>query len=685
MALERLQSIFNNIEDNKQSLEDGYPVESISNSVDDNIHSFGTQGNRTELISITKINKRQDPSPLMAIKGIFVEDAKGNLSQTPINPVNGHNFGQIRINDNAGTNLLKTVSNEHGFGTVVESTYDVNTTDLGKGDFVFGSLFAHNHAKPVNRPPAKFSPNSLRSDLQLYVEPENKGNLNIKSHDTLSRRGAFGIINEPYITHNIPKSGDKTKFGYNRDGFPNRARAEDISRLGAYYTSPKGLLKLAAENITNIAIGDGITLAEPFGGLLLPAFPIPMTGFLNDYQQAKQGKFQGIEFPDKIKAALKKGIGGKGFELKDIPGGNTVSIRKPGVREYSELAAGEMGSSFLGIDIAGGISTTGMVLAIQGDISFGGNRTAEGMPGIDVSPLDKLYDTVRETKRKEKLVVDIELTKAEKAKVGLGNLGKSLYNLKEKGLTQLDKIKVKAQNALVDEAKKQLKKLTMLPPMALPTKRFLGLNKGIGSHSKFGPEDYLSLDGVVEATDDYGHEAPLEALDDVDKGDFYVRIRDMRGLQNEYIYFRGFVTGITENLTPTWNPTTYIGRSEDVWIYQKGERDISFNLRVAPANAEAMAGTYARINKLTSMVYPNYIANRMQPPFTELFMAHIGHKTKGQFGYIKSLTYTVNEQGDWDALTLRPRVFDIAISYQILHKRPPNMVSTFYMEKRKAV
>ena len=373
------------------------------------------------------------------------------------------------------------------------------------------------------------------------------------------------------------------------------------------------------------------------------------------------------------------------FELKDIPGGNTVSIRKPGVREYSELAAGEMGSSFLGIDIAGGISTTGMVLAIQGDISFRGNRIAEDMPGIDVSPLDKLYDTVRETKRKEKLVVDIELTKAEKAKVGLGNLGKSLYNLKEKGLTLADKIKVKAQNALVDEAKKQLKKLTMLPPMALPTKRFLGLNKGIGSHSKFGPEDYLSLDGVVEATDDYGHEAPLEALDDVDKGDFYVRIRDMRGKQNEYIYFRGFVTGITENLTPSWNPTTYIGRSEDVWIYQKGERDLSFNLRVAPANAEAMAGTYARINKLTSMVYPNYITNRMQPPFTELFMAHIGHKTKGQFGYIKSLTYTVNEQGDWDALTLRPRVFDIAISYQILHKRPPNMVSTFYMEKRKAV
>ena len=42
---------------------------------------------------------------------------------------------------------------------------------------------------------------------------------------------------------------------------------------------------------------------------------------------------------------------------------------------------------------------------------------------------------------------------------------------------RLDAEKAKHQRQ-VDEAKKQLKKLTMLPPMALPTKRFLGLNNG---------------------------------------------------------------------------------------------------------------------------------------------------------------------------------------------------------------
>ena len=59
-------------------------------------------------------------------------------------------------------------------------------------------------------------------------------------------------------------------------------------------------------------------------------------------------------------------------------------------------------------------------------------------------------------------------------------------------------------------------------------------------------------------------------------------------------------------------------------------------------------------------------------------MAHIGNKAKGQFGYFKSITYTVNEQGDWDSTNNLPRVFDIALSYQILHRKPPSITTKFY-------
>ena len=100
-----------------------------------------------------------------------------------------------------------------------------------------------------------------------------------------------------------------------------------------------------------------------------------------------------------------------------------------------------------------------------------------------------------------------------------------------------------------------------------------------------------------------------------------------------------------------------------------------------------MTNMYAKMERLTSLAYPEYVEEkddssilRMKAPFTELYMAHIGSRAKGQFGFIKSLSYTVNESGDWDMERLLPKLFDIAISYQILNRKPPSLFNTkFYM------
>ena len=180
------------------------------------------------------------------------------------------------------------------------------------------------------------------------------------------------------------------------------------------------------------------------------------------------------------------------------------------------------------------------------------------------------------------------------------------------------------------------------------------------------------------------------------KGDFYLKIKDLRTIRSvvdgkvfppQILYFRGYITGITENVSPSWNPVNYIGKSEAVYMYDRAERDLSFNLRVYPANDHEFKMMYTKLDVLTSLAYPNYKhprggevegPMRMQPPFAELYMAHIGNRAVGQFGFIKSITYTVNESGDWDALTALPRLFDIAITYQILNRKPPSMADKFY-------
>ncbi len=224
--------------------------------------------------------------------------------------------------------------------------------------------------------------------------------------------------------------------------------------------------------------------------------------------------------------------------------------------------------------------------------------------------------------------------------------------------------------------------------------RFLGLGQG----PKWKNNDKISDSGVevdttaVELAELFPDETafhetlpPLETdiINPIQPGDFYVRIKDLR--DGKFIYFRGFVTGIVENVNPSFTPTNYIGRSEPVYQYERAERDLSFNLRVYPANIIQQDKMYEKIEKLTSLAYPEYLQDsdnssltRMKAPFTELYMAHIGSRVKGQFGFIKSLSYTVNESGDWDALSALPRLFDIAISYQILNRKPPQMGDKFY-------
>ena len=54
--------------------------------------------------------------------------------------------------------------------------------------------------------------------------------------------------------------------------------------------------------------------------------------------------------------------------------------------------------------------------------------------------------------------------------------------------------------------------------------------------------------------------------------------KDMR--DGAYVFFRAFIEGLSENISPQYNSTQYIGRSEPVYTYGQTERDINFTLKL---------------------------------------------------------------------------------------------------------
>ncbi len=162
----------------------------------------------------------------------------------------------------------------------------------------------------------------------------------------------------------------------------------------------------------------------------------------------------------------------------------------------------------------------------------------------------------------------------------------------------------------------------------------------------------------------------------------------------KFVTFRAYLEAITENVAPSWSSENYIGKSEPVFVYERAERDISFQLKLYAGTKDELDAIYNKINALTSFCYPEYQADskfsvssysngklRMKPPLLEMRMGNLyGNELGGVQGFIKSLTYSVPDNSDWeinDGLIV-PKLFTVSITYQIIHSTSPNINTQFY-------
>tara|TARA_Y100000361_G_scaffold150915_1_gene167373 strand:+ start:387 stop:2150 length:1764 start_codon:yes stop_codon:yes gene_type:complete len=167
--------------------------------------------------------------------------------------------------------------------------------------------------------------------------------------------------------------------------------------------------------------------------------------------------------------------------------------------------------------------------------------------------------------------------------------------------------------------------------------------------------------------------------------------KDLR--DSKYIFFRAYLDGITESITPEWSPTNYIGRSEPVWVYGRAEREISFNLKLFAHTEKELGAIYAKMNKLTSLCYPQYAQDerlndktRMKPPLMKLRMGDLfgkvkeGNKDGGLLGFLASLSYTIPEESTWETENGMkvPKHIQASITYKVIHGKVPDMDTQFY-------
>ena len=193
-------------------------------------------------------------------------------------------------------------------------------------------------------------------------------------------------------------------------------------------------------------------------------------------------------------------------------------------------------------------------------------------------------------------------------------------------------------------------------------------------------EEDFELGDVFNTIIDLDNDGTSDNVDTSDAG-----IRDMIKLyiteasSGKTVRFRSYVTDITDTITPSWTPTSYVGRPDPVYNYTNTERVMSFTLKFAAMSRADMQPMYQKVNYLYGLAYPSIGGASgenqvLQSPYVYLT---IGDWCKQTPGFFDSMTTTIDNNYPWDINILNedtdaqlPHMLTVALSYKIIGDGP---------------
>jgi len=118
------------------------------------------------------------------------------------------------------------------------------------------------------------------------------------------------------------------------------------------------------------------------------------------------------------------------------------------------------------------------------------------------------------------------------------------------------------------------------------------------------------------------------------------------GAVAQYLHFRAYINGFTDNYAATWNDVQYVGRGNSFKSYSGFNRDISMGFTVMATSKAELIPMMTKLNFLASTLAPDYSDNGFM-------RGNIVRMTMGGYlyevpGILTSLTYTIPDDTTWE-------------------------------------
>ena len=198
-------------------------------------------------------------------------------------------------------------------------------------------------------------------------------------------------------------------------------------------------------------------------------------------------------------------------------------------------------------------------------------------------------------------------------------------------------------------------------------------NRGNSSPFKLGEstgdQRNLIFEPTVKLTDDLADIIPFE---------FQILIP---GRETQYVYFRAYLDTFNDNFSSDWAGTKYIGRADELYIYNGFSREISFDFKIAAMSEEELTPLYEKLNFFVGSTAPSYNDDNtfMRGVFSRVT---IGDYLQSVPGFFKSINLSWDKSYPWQIkdgsdTPSNPTVLNVSTTYQPVHNFNPAINQSF--------
>jgi hypothetical protein len=145
------------------------------------------------------------------------------------------------------------------------------------------------------------------------------------------------------------------------------------------------------------------------------------------------------------------------------------------------------------------------------------------------------------------------------------------------------------------------------------------------------------------------------------------------------VFFRAFLSGITDNHNAAINNFRYLGRGEEYYTYQGVSRQIGFSFKINPQSAAEFRPLYKKLNYLISQVYPDYSQTNkiMRAPLMRLTIGDYFYRLPG---LIETISITIDDNSPWEIESNElfkqlPHVINVQCTFKPIHDFLPRRES----------